>query len=65
MQFISTAFWLFLPTVLVLYALQGWLRAQNALLLWPVTSSTGGGRALPRADRRLDRHRFRRGRRLP
>ena len=34
MQFISTAFWLFLPTVLVLYwVLQGRLRAQNGLLL--------------------------------
>ena len=34
MQFISTAFWLFLPTVLALYwLLQGRLRAQNALLL--------------------------------
>ena len=34
MQFISTAFWLFLPTVLVLYwLLQGRLRAQNVLLL--------------------------------
>ena len=34
MQFISTAFWLFLPTVLVLHwSLQGRLRAQNALLL--------------------------------
>ena len=33
MQFISTAFWLFLPTVLVLYwLLQGRLRAQNVLL---------------------------------
>lgn len=34
MHFISIAFWLFLPTVLVMYwLLQGRLRAQNALLL--------------------------------
>ena len=55
MQFISTAFWLFLPTVLVLYwVLQGRLRAQNGLCRQPACRGCGRFLALIAASTAID-----------